>query len=785
MFTPFKKLKIGHRLAALVAVSIIGLVLVGTAVLVETRSVMLEQKRLKVKNVVETASGVVEHYATLASEGVMTEPEARQAATEAVKRMRYDGSGYFWINDMQARMVMHPVDSQLDGTDLSGLKDVNGKAMFVESVNTVAKSGEGFVDSMWTRPGADVPEPKLSYVKGFEPWQWVIGSDIYLSDMDSVFWAEFKVLAVISLLTVAVLVFLFWAITRSIVGSLQAAIGVAKAIADGKLDNEIRVDSLDESGQVMQALQLMQNNLCERIGQDEKTAAEVSRIKQALDNVSANVMVADDDHNIIYLNKTVESMFRNAQQDIRKDLPNFDVDRLKGQNIDSFHKNPSHQRKMLSLLTDEHQAEINVGGRIMGFIANPVTSESGVRLGTVVEWKDRTAERAVEEEVQTIVERARAGDLTQRISVADKQGFFITLSNGINDLLDVNEQIINDIQRVLGAMARGNLSETIQADYHGSFEQLKNDANATVAKLTEVIGKVKTGADQIRIDAGEIAQGNSNLSQRTDEQASSLEQTASSMEEMTSTVKQNSDNAAEASELATGARNMAEQGGSVVSLTVEAMSEINDSSRKIASIIGVIDEIAFQTNLLALNAAVEAARAGDQGRGFAVVANEVRNLAQRSANAAKEIKGLIEDSVCKVDNGTKLVDESGEMLEQIVTSVKKVSDIVAEIAAASNEQSIGIEQVSRAISHMDEMTQQNAALVEQAAAASESMSNLAQGMSGLMAFFQLDESESLREAFTERRSSRRPWAEKQPDAELKPPLQPVIQAGGGSDWDTF
>ena len=237
--------------------------------------------------------------------------------------------------------------------------------------------------------------------------------------------------------------------------------------------------------------------------------------------------------------------------------------------------------------------------------------------------------------------------------------------------------------------------------------------------------------------AEEISAGNANLSQRTEEQSSSLEETASSMEEMTSTVKQNADNAGQANQLAIAARDQAEKGGAVTAKAVRAMADINEASRRIADIIGVIDEIAFQTNLLALNAAVEAARAGEQGRGFAVVASEVRSLAGRSATAAKEIKDLIQDSVRKVQDGSLLVTQSGQTLEQIVSSVKKVSDIVAEIAAASREQSAGIEQVNRAVMQMDELTQQNAALVEQATAASQGMADQARELNEMMARYRV------------------------------------------------
>ncbi|MBM0106266.1 HAMP domain-containing protein [Steroidobacter sp. S1-65] len=284
-------------------------------------------------------------------------------------------------------------------------------------------------------------------------------------------------------------------------------------------------------------------------------------------------------------------------------------------------------------------------------------------------------------------------------------------------------------------IARGQLGNRIDISTQDEFGRLLRAMQDMDNKLSDIVGSVRMGADSVGSAARQLSSGNDDLSQRTQEQASALEETASSMEEMTATVKQNADNARQASQLAVGAREQADRGGNVVGRAVSAMGEINESSKRIADIIDVIDEIAFQTNLLALNAAVEAARAGEQGRGFAVVATEVRALAQRSATAAKEIKDLINDSVGKVKAGTELVDESGKSLNEIVASVKRVADIVAEISAASEEQASGIDQVNTAVTQMDTTTQQNAALVEQASAASKAMEQQAQLLVDKVSFF--------------------------------------------------
>jgi len=525
---------------------------------------------------------------------------------------------------------------------------------------------------------------------------------------------------------------------RGIVRPFAAAISHFGHIAQGKYNNTIDIERQDEVGKVMEALKSMQTKLGFDVAETRRIANESLRLKIGLDNVSTGVMIADNNRNIIYVNKSVVNILGKAEADIRKQLPNFTVADLVGTNIDTFHANPAHQAQLLSGLNANYTASMNLGGRSMVVSANPVVNEQGQRLGSVAEWQDRSAEVAIEQEVAALVQGAVMGDFSRRINMNGKDHFFKQLGEGLNELLETTESGINDVVRVLGALSRSDLTQTISNNYAGSFGQLKDDANTTVEKLKEIINQIKEATDNINTGAKEIASGNNDLSHRTEEQAASLEETAASMEQLTSTVQHNAANAKQASQLAVDASGIAGKGVNVVSQVVKTMEDINDSSRRIGDIISVIDDIAFQTNILALNAAVEAARAGDQGRGFAVVAVEVRNLAQRAATAAGEIKHLIDDSVIKVSGGSKLVSQAGQTMEEIVSSIRGVTVMMSEISAASAEQTAGIEQVNMAIGQMDDVTQQNAALVEEAAAAAESLEEQAQSLSDTVAQFKVE-----------------------------------------------
>jgi methyl-accepting chemotaxis protein len=555
------------------------------------------------------------------------------------------------------------------------------------------------------------------------------------------------------ILGVALAALMGFLLIRGIGRGLQAAVDVAGKIADGDLSSRITIESHDEIGQMLDSMQTMQNAL-----------------KRVVADIEAIVGAA-------------------VQGDFSKQI---DLNAHKG-----FARELGSALNKLSATTNTGLTDVMrvANALAAGDLSQKMTQEYPGVFGRTKDGVNGTVDSLtkVVAEIQQIVEAAAArGDFSVKMEMNGKQGYTKTLSELLNQLSDVTDTGLRDIMRVASALAEGDLTQTMTRDYPGLFGETKDGINTTVANLKKLVDEIKLSVDTIGTASKEIAQGNTDLSQRTEEQASSLEETAASMEELTSTVKQNADNAKQANQLAHGASEVAEKGGAVVQEVVGTMSSINESSRKIVDIISVIDGIAFQTNILALNAAVEAARAGEQGRGFAVVAAEVRNLAQRSAAAAKEIKTLIGDSVEKVDGGTRLVDQAGKTMEEIVSAVKRVTDIMAEISAASSQQSAGIEQINLAITQMDDVTQQNAALVEEAAAAAESLEQEAQNLSHSVSVFKLDNAAAQRSSSAAKTPSRQALpapvrqAAKPAAAKLKAlPAKAASGKGADDEWEEF
>jgi methyl-accepting chemotaxis protein len=648
------------------------------------------------------------------------------ALTSAIKKIRIGETGYVYALDIapganQGTLTIHPADE--------GRNPLKSDASGTIFAQLVAKP-EGTY--RYAEGDAADPRERIVVSREFKPWRWAVAAGTWSEEFTREGIALRNYLAAGTLVAGLLLAaLLYYGLRRNVSRPLREAMDHFDAIGAGRYDNVIASGRGGEIGALLSSLDRMQTKLADNVGEMRRIAAESLRVKVGLDNVETSVMIADPGGKVIYFNKALDAMFRNAAAEIRKALPGFEPAALAGCRFDMFHKAPvSASATSRSTLT--------LGACTFDLTITPVIDDQGERLGTAIEWVDRTAELAVEQEVAGIVQAAAAGDFSTRIEMAGKSGFFRQLGEGINRLMETSHAGLNAVVEVLAAMAKGDLTHRIENDYQGTFGQLKDDSNQTVSRLTDIVGRIRAATESIHTASSEIAAGNADLSSRTEQQAASLQQTASSMEELTTTVKQNADSAQQANDLVLGASKVAVKGGQVVSEVVRTMESITASSRKIVDIISVIDGIAFQTNILALNAAVEAARAGEQGRGFAVVATEVRNLAQRSANAAKEIKNLIGDSVDKVQTGSTLVHAAGETMEEIVRAVKRVTDIMGEITAASREQSAGIEQVHVAITQMDQATQQNASLVEQSAAAADMMKQQAAALSEAVRVFVVD-----------------------------------------------
>ncbi|MBT8007343.1 MAG: HAMP domain-containing protein [Gammaproteobacteria bacterium] len=497
---------------------------------------------------------------------------------------------------------------------------------------------------------------------------------------------------IIALVGIAAISGVAMVIARNISNPLVAAAEVAGSIAAGKLDNDIKVASKDETGLLLQALKDMQQDLNQRITRDRKIADESMRIKIALDGASTSVMIADNDRNIVYMNPAVVEMMRKNERSIQQELANFRVDALLGGSIDIFHKNPQHQAQLLSTFTNTYEAQIRIGDRIFDLSANPVINEAGERLGASVEWADVTEQVLAEEQVEKLVQDAVDGDLTNRLDSSNFNGF-------------------------MGRMA-------------GSINQLMESFNDVLQQTRLVIDQVNGSVSQVRSSSQELASS-------TEQQSSAIEQVSTSLEETDSQVKSNAENAGVANQLVQETNSVADQGQQTMKEMIRSMDEISNSSQDIAKIIKVIDEIAFQTNLLALNAAVEAARAGKYGKGFAVVAQEVRDLAGRSAQAAKETADLIEQSTHQVSEGVKVADATATALEGIVENVVKVRDLVAEISTASEEQTKGIAQVNDAVAQISDGAQSGSQQSLEMASAADELASLTDQLSSEVARFQL------------------------------------------------
>jgi len=657
---------------------------------------LTETRKSALKTQVELSYGILQHYHRLAGTGELSEEAAKSAALQALEVMRAGNDTYYFnIYDTGYRLLMHPFRKDLVGKDMKDFRTDDGVRIYYDQVEA-ARAGGGFVNYRWAKPGSKGEVEKVAYAGLFAPWNWVVSSGVYMDDVQKQALVFTAIMAVSGGVLVLIVLALSWVIGNRIAVPLKQATAVAEGIAGGKLDSHIGPQPHDETGRLLEAMAGMQQQLHAVItGQREMArrhdGGELSyRIDASAFPGEYGLMVQETNALVGGHVQTLHDVLDVVQQYAVGDLSR-DIARYPG------------EKAAMTTTVDTVKANL---GRINA-------------------------------EIKQLASAAAAGDFSLR---GDAQRFdhdFRLMLENLNAMMAVSDDNLGKLSQLLSAIAEGDLTARMHGDYQGVFARMRDDANTTVTQLTQIVGQIQASASSITLAAGEIASGNSDLSRRTEQQAANLEETAASMEELTSTVRQNAEHARQANQLAIGAHGVASQGGDVVGQVVTTMSAIEASSKKIAEIISVIDGIAFQTNILALNAAVEAARAGEQGRGFAVVASEVRTLAQRSAAAAKEIKGLIDDSVGKVAEGSSLVHQAGSTMGEIVASVQRVTDIMAEISAASQEQSAGIEQVNQTVVQMDETTQQNAALVEEATAAARAMEDQAVQLGEAVARFRL------------------------------------------------
>jgi methyl-accepting chemotaxis protein len=500
---------------------------------------------------------------------------------------------------------------------------------------------------------------------------------------------------------------------------------------------------------------------------------EARFIVKALDDFDSMVRIADHDGKVVFANRALLRLMKQIEPDVQSFNPTFKAENFVGGSIGALYPDPRPAIDRMQRLERSMRVRSAAHGRQIDYVYSPIVGAGGQRLGTIAQWVDVTEQVRVENELVQLIARAAAGDFSCSLQVDESESFLRHMADGVNSMVASTRNNLMAIGQALEAIAHRDLTRSMSGQFQGVYAQLQDNANTTTQQLAEVISQILRATEAVHLAAEEIASGNLDLSRRTESQAASLEETASSMEQLTGTVRQSADAARTASELARNATDIARRGGGVVQDVVSTMGQISESSRRISEIISVIDGIAFQTNILALNAAVEAARAGEQGRGFAVVASEVRNLAQRSSAAAREIKGLITDATDKTAAGARLVDQAGATMKDIVLSVERVSSLIGDIAVAAHEQSSGIEQINQTVAAMDETTQQNAALVEQASAAAQSLRDQASLLAQAVSEFRLDMSSTAHRqehAVADRR-----------ETALQPALRPPLDAMAESE----
>jgi methyl-accepting chemotaxis protein len=610
--------------------------------------------------------------------------------------------------------------------DVRGTHKVFAQTPLQELIKTAAAAG-GKADTF--TKSLDGEESFIAVARSeFLGKEWYVAADLkseaIYQEARALAWKNALIgLGLLSVLTILAVV-LARSITRPI-NQMREAVSLLAAGQNTDIPGESRKDELGE--------------LARSLRQVHEAGVSAARIRSGLDDASVNVMIANPEGQVIYANKALLAFFAAHAESFRKQYPNVSAQQIIGATLDQFQQGTGLSgggAQKARITVDELTLQLNV---------NPIITADGEHIGTITEWHNLTDDLAAIGEVTDVVESAVRGDFSGRIREDNKIGAMRDLAAGQNRINTIVESAMEEFSDTLRKVADGDLIIRVNTNFQGRFAQLGNGINETVSRLAETVATIQRSALDLNRAASEINAGASDLAKRTEEEASSLEETAATTEELAASVKQTADNSKVANELSDRARALASDGGNIVHQAISAMEKIEDASRKITDIISVIDDIAFQTNLLALNAAVEAARAGDAGKGFAVVASEVRTLAQRSGQAARDIKDLIVASGSQVVEGVRLVHATGESLDKIVSASGEVAQMIATIHAASSEQAHGIEEMSTAVARIDEMTQQNSALAEESAASASELMKQLERLNGLVSAFRIDAAQAARQ----------------------------------------
>lgn len=786
MIPQVKNLPVTKKIALIIALSVTGMVLLQIFLFIQLNNDLMDARQDKIRGMVESTTSTINYYHSLETNGTLSRDEAQKQAIAQLQVLRYDQEDYYWVSDLSENVIMHGAKPELTGKNMSSLKDPEGVPIFVEFSRIGRESGSGFVGYMWPKPGLENPVAKISYVELFEPWGWVLGTGVYIDDINNLFWSEVRYALLIFSVLIVLMVLLSLGLAKTITTPLLHFSSIIKRVdASGNLSDCATVYGQDEVGEATSAF----NHLMQKIHHIINEANEVSSNLAAgnfdkritlecaghLNTLKTGINGSADniEHTMEAFNRLMDALaegnFRqnaeiNVTGEYRKAVDNavgamHDIDAAIQEIIvvmnalkkgDFSHRVDAELKGDLNLLKqqaneglDGIQQAMSIQYDVMTAMAEGDFSRH-FSIQTSGEFKKNidkatNSMQSMGEAVttlNTVMASLAQGDCSQRVTV-DLPGDLGKLKDNVNQSMDIIERIIGDVAKVLTSLAGGDLTQSISHNYSGIFNKLKQDANTTNHQLANSINQIQDAFVQVSIGAREIAEGSSDLSHRTESQASTLQQTSALMEQVTKSAFSSAQSADNAKALAAIAQEKAIRGKDIVGEAVSAMEAIGQSSERIGSIIGVINEIAFQTNLLALNAAVEAARAGEQGRGFAVVAAEVRNLAQRSANSAKEIKELISSSVIAIQSGTERVFESGRVLEDMLHSVDQVNDRISDISQSTQQQNGNIRQINQAISLIDENTQQNAAMVEEFSASTETMAEQANNVQKQIGFFKV------------------------------------------------